>query len=241
MGADMLIAAIAVPADRSQPLDFDAGRGLIQAITDAALFEFDDPESQLEDLVDDFDPAVHLDADGSPTLDVAKGAGERIIDELQKALDSRDTTFITVAGYRIYVSGGLSWGDAPTEAADAIWHAYHLPKIALRTMGFIPDYTRPLSRTNGNPGPITDTDVVDAIALGLGTKSEWSSDELEWIPQLIDRRRPGIIGEEPADALKAFRELTSSDPLTCNFLIQYVSEDADEPEDDQDDAEDNDS
>lgn len=45
MGADMLIAAIAVPADRDRPLDFDAGRRLLETVTHAGDFCFDDPES----------------------------------------------------------------------------------------------------------------------------------------------------------------------------------------------------
>lgn len=50
MGADILIAAIAVPADRDRPLDFDAGRRLLETVTHAGDFCLDDPESVLENL-----------------------------------------------------------------------------------------------------------------------------------------------------------------------------------------------
>ena len=228
MGADMIIATIAVPADRAEPLDFDRGRRLIEEITDVAQFEFDDPEYQLEDVVDDSTRAFTSAPTGLPTLATAQQAGLKIVDALKKALQSRETTFIEVAGYSIYIAGGLSWGDAPSEAAEALWNAYHLPAAVLEAIGFIVDHSEPLSRRNGNPGPVTDTDVVDAIALGLGTKSEWSSDELEWIPQLISSVRNDIIGEDPPGALKAFRDQTGSDPLECNFLNGYIGGEATE-------------
>lgn len=235
MSADMTIATIAVPADREQPIAFESGRLMIEMISDADPFAFDNPESQLEELVDDFDPDLHLDADGSPILEVAKQVGRRIVDALEEALDSRETTFITVAGYRIYVSGGASWGDAPTEAADAIWHAYHLPESVLRAMGFIPDYTRPLSRTNGNPGPVTDTDVIDAIALGLGTKPEWSgADELEWIADTVGAVRPHPGDRDPVEYREEFIEHHSFDPINDNFLNGFVSEEAVEDRGDTD-------
>ncbi|MGI8306965.1 hypothetical protein [Saccharopolyspora hattusasensis] len=229
MGAGMLTATIAAPADRAEPLDFDRGRRMIDEIADVALFEFGDPESQLEQLVDDFDPDVHLDDDGLPSLDLTKQVGQEIVDALEEALDSRETSFITVAGYKVYISGGPSSGDTPTDAADAIWNAYYLPDAVLRAMGFIPDYTRPLSRTNGNPGHVTDTDVVNAIALGLGTKSKRSgADELEWIADTIGAVRPHPGDRDPREYHEEFTEQHGFDPADATFLNGYVSEEVHE-------------
>jgi hypothetical protein len=233
MGANMLTATIAVPADREEPPAFEHGRRMIKEVTDVGLFVFDDPESQLEELIDGFDPDVHLDADGSPTLEVAQKASLKIIDALEKALDSSEASTITVAGYQMHVSGGLSWGDAPTEAADAIWNAYHLPEKVLRVMGFIPDYSKALSRTNGNPGHVTDTDIVDAIALGLGTKPVWSgADELEWIANTVGKVRPHPGDRNPREYHEEFTEQHDFDPIQDNFLTGYVSEYNDEEQED---------
>lgn len=233
MGANMLTATIAVPADREEPPAFEHGRRMIKEVTDVGLFVFDDPESQLEELIDGFDPVVHLDADGSPTLEVAQKASLKIIDALEKALDSSEASTITVAGYLMHVSGGLSWGDAPTEAADAIWNAYHLPEKVLRVMGFIPDYSKALSRTNGNLGHVTDTDIVDAIALGLGTKPVWSgADELEWIANTVGKVHPHPEDRNPREYHEEFTERHDFDPIQDNFLTGYVSEYNDEEQED---------
>ncbi|MFJ6157317.1 hypothetical protein ACIQF8_03410 [Pseudarthrobacter sp. NPDC092184] len=168
---------------------------------------------------------MHLDAEGEPSPEVIKRVGRRVIDELEEALNSSETDTIEVAGYRLYLSGGLSSGDSPTDAADAIWHAHHLPVTVLLAMGFIPDCRRPLSRTNGNPGPVTDTDIVDAIALGLGTKPEWSgADELEWIANAIGSVRPHPGDRDPAEYHAEFTEQHGFDPVDDNFLIGYVSQ-----------------
>ncbi|MDP9903160.1 hypothetical protein [Arthrobacter bambusae] len=228
MGSSMLTATIAVPADREQPPAFDEGRRMIKKIIDDGLFLFDDLESPLEEileeLIEDFDPNVHLDADGSPTLEIAKTASLQIIDALENALNSPETDTINVPGYLIHVSGGLSTGDAPTEAADAIWNAYYLSEIVLRAMGFIPDYSKPLSRTNGNLGHVTDTDVIDAIALGPGTKPKWSgADELVWIADTIGFVRPHPGDRGPRDYRKEFTERHDFDPVQDNFLTGYIN------------------
>lgn len=228
MGADMFTASIAVPASRTEPVDFTLGRRLLGQIKDANQFHFEDPEAALGELLNDFDPGFHLNAKGQPTLEAAKQAGKAVIDALEEALASRETTSIIVAGYTIHISGGLSAGDAPTEAAVAIRNAYKLPDSVLLAMGFIPDFKQPLSEKNGHKSGLTDTDVVDAIALGLGTKPEWSgADTLEWIADTIGKVRTHPGDAVPAEYLRDFTERYEFNPLNSNFLIKYVAEEAD--------------
>jgi hypothetical protein len=224
MGADMLIATIAAPADREAPIDFDRGRRVLERCSDVQAFEFNDPEQQLVELVEGFDAHVHLDADGEPTLEAVRAAGLRVVDRLAEALDSRETTTIGVAGYCLYLSGGLSGGDAPTDAAQAIWDARILPPDVLLAMGFVPDHRKALSRTNGSTGPVTDTDVVDTIALMLGTSPEWTgAQDLERIADIIGavRPHPGNLG--PFEYRREFADLRCFDPLDDGLLSEYVS------------------
>ncbi|MNY75788.1 hypothetical protein D3C86_2151680 [compost metagenome] len=76
---------------------------------------------------------------------------------------------------------------------------------------------------------MTDTDVVDAIALGLGTKPEWSgADELEWIANTIGKVRPHPGDRDPREYHEEFIEQHDFDPIQDNFLTGYVSEYNDE-------------
>ncbi|PUB32494.1 hypothetical protein C8K30_1011020 [Promicromonospora sp. AC04] len=228
MSSSMLIGTLAVPADRIEPPDFDHGRRTLEETDDVSQFTFDDPDNEIRDLLPDLHHTVEVTDDhGQPILAYAQQAGAAIIDSLEEALASNQTSFLVVAGYEIYFSAGRSWGGAPTDAADAMWDADKLPEPVLLAMGFIRDYSKPLARKNGNPGHVTDTDVVDAIALGLGTQPQWSgADELQWIADAVGavRERPGST--EPAQYLRAFTEQHAFDPTSSDFLAQYVSHDA---------------
>ena len=233
MSSAMLIGTLAVPADRTEPPDFDRGRQMLEEIDDVSQFSFDEPAVEIHDLLPDLDPdAQVVDEQGQLFLRYAKQAGAAIIDSLEESLASNQTSFLVVAGYEIFFSAGRSWGDAPTDAADAMWNADKLPEPVLLAMGFIPDYSKPLARKNGNPGHISDTDIVDAIALGLGTKSEWSgADELKWIAEVIGAARAEPGAPTPAQYLREFTEQHEFDPTTDNFLTQYVSQEADADDD----------
>lgn len=237
MSADFLTAAIAAPATRTTPIAFRAGRDRLKNVTDPSLFNFGDPITEIDALLPDLDPDVEVtDEDGVPLLAYAQRAGAAIIDHLQEALtDSQEVNAITIADYDLFITGGMSWGDEPTDAFRAITDAYKLPTQVLLAMGFIPDYTQPLARKNGSPGHVTDTDIIDAIALGLGTQSDWSGgDCLEWIANLIGavRDHPGDADSDPAGYLARWRDRFDFDPLTSNFLEQYVDDEATEAEDD---------
>ncbi|MEU0942481.1 hypothetical protein ABZ379_06745 [Streptomyces canus] len=228
MGASMLTATIAFPAESTEPPNFDRGRQLLEAITDASLFTFDEPEVELEELLPDLDGESDLvDENGEVLIEYARRAGLVIINNLEKALDSRETTYLTVADYRLYISGGLANGDTPTNATQAIWDAYKLPESVLLAMGFIPDYEQPFAHANsrGASVPLTDTDVVDAIALGLGTSPEWpGTDTLKWIAEAIGKVRDEPGNAEPVVYLKRWSERYGFDPLSSQFLSVYIVE-----------------
>ncbi|WP_405824590.1 hypothetical protein OG705_30140 [Streptomyces sp. NBC_00838] len=224
----MLTATIAAPTGSAEPPNFDRGRQVLEEIQDPSLFNFDEPKDELQKLLPDLGDEVDLVGDdGEPLLEYARLAGLAILDDLEEALDSRETTFLTVAGYKIYLSGGLSHGDSPTETADAIWNAYKLPASVLCGVGFVPDYVKPLSRANGsgNHAPLTDTDVVDAIALGLGTSPDWSGEHtLAWIADVIGKVRNHPGGRDPSEYQAEFTEEHVVEPLDDSFLAMYVGE-----------------
>ncbi|MBD0673929.1 hypothetical protein [Streptomyces sp. CBMA156] len=228
MGTSMLIAAIAFPAEHTEPPNFDRGRQLLERIEDPTLFNFDDSQIELELLLTGLDSEADLvGEDGVVLIEYARRAGLAIIGNLEKALESRETTCLTAAYYRIYISGGLTNGGCPTNAAQAIWNAYKLPESVLLAMGFAPDHELPLSRANGSGDhtPLTDTDVVDAIALGIGTSPDWSgADTLEWIADVIGKVRSHPGGCDPREYQGEFTEKHAVDPLDDSFLAMYVSE-----------------
>ena len=140
MSADMLIATIPLRPDFTAP-DFAAGRTALSAVEDPTLFDYQDPESDITKLIDP--PAEDIDLfehDTEPymlKIEWAKKLGAVVIDALEQAFtsDSNDIDRIT-SGHRVtYYSGGLSWGDAPTEAAQAMWDVSALPIEVQHAMG----------------------------------------------------------------------------------------------------------
>lgn len=230
MGADMIIASIAIPVEQSLP-DFEKGRRALEGVTDPTSFSLDDygePGDIGLELIPGYDPEADPGDDGWPTLETLKRVGRIIVDALEEVISvyGREVTALDVAGYRLFLSGGPSYGDAPTEAAAAIWRIGVLPPDVRRAMGVV-DKSRRLSRLDGSTGPLTDTDVVDAIALGLGTKSQWSgADELEWIAEVVGRVRPHPGNSDPRPYRAAFAAQRGGDPLRDLFLNTCVGEEA---------------
>lgn len=222
MGADMFVAAIAEPANRTEPLDFSGGREVLDQFTtvDPRVWDFE----LLDEVFDTFGVADD-EAPWPPPVELAIHVGRQVIDDLADAVKSRLTTTLEVAGYRLHLSGGQSHGDTPTDEAEAIWHAYCLPDQVLQAIGFVPDSTKPLSRTNGNPGPVTDTDVVDALALGLGTRRLWNGgDALEWITDTLGHVRTHPGGQDPREYVANFAAENDFDPTGDNYLAGYIDD-----------------
>ncbi|MFK0179677.1 hypothetical protein ACIQVR_27325 [Streptomyces xanthochromogenes] len=234
MATSMLVGTIAVPAASTESPNFDRGRELLKEVEDPSLYTFDDPEGDLKELLPDLSVEPDLvDKDGEVPIGYARRAGLAIIDNLEEALDSHETTLLTVADYWIYLSGGLSHGGTPTTATKAIWDAHKLPESVLFAMGFTPDYELSLSRANshGVSTSLTDTDVVDAIALRLGTSPEWSGDTLTWIADTIGKVRKHPGGRDPREYRLQFAEEHAFDPREDSFLAQYINEGADDEAD----------
>lgn len=100
MGADMLIAALVLPVGRRP--DFAAAHRDVDTVAAADVAvrgEFHD-----------------LDLDTEQGLQALRADLHRRLDELEQALDGREFNWITVRGANVYVTGGLSWGDSPTQA-----------------------------------------------------------------------------------------------------------------------------
>ena len=140
MSADMLIATIPLRPDFTAP-DFAAGRTALSAVEDPTLFDYQDPESDITKLIDlpaeDIDLFEHDSEPYMLKIEWAKKLGAVVIDALEQAFtsDSNDIDRIT-SGHRVtYYSGGLSWGDAPTEAAQAMWDVSALPIEVQHAMG----------------------------------------------------------------------------------------------------------
>ena len=144
MSADMLIATIPLRPDFTAP-DFAAGRTALSAVEDPTLFDYQDPESDITKFIDlpaeDIDLFEHDTEPYMLKIEWAKKLGAVVIDALEQAFtsDSNDIDRIT-SGHRVtYYSGGLSWGDAPTEAAQAMWDVSALPIEVRHAMGIAVD------------------------------------------------------------------------------------------------------
>lgn len=166
MSAVMLTVTLAAPTSRTEPLDFDAGRRALTEITDPASFTFQDFWATAENTLDDLDPNIDpIDENGRPVLELALRVGQKIVDALAEAFGGEEPgaeiDYRDIAGYRLYISGGLSWGDAPTDATQAFWDAQELPESVLHAIGFVTDTSKPLFQ-NGDPsGKPADSDVDD--------------------------------------------------------------------------------
>src|SRR5699024_2868428 len=124
---------------------FDAGRAAVAEIDDVDLFTFGDPEMEIDELLGNLDPDVEVvDETGRPLLTYVRAAGIAVIDELEEPLRSEEVNSIIVAGYEIFIAGGMSFGDVPSDATGRLCNADTLPESVLQAMGFITDPPRPL-------------------------------------------------------------------------------------------------
>lgn len=106
MGADMLHAALVIKHGRLP--DFEAGRAAIERLS---VTEIENPD-EFTDLPD---------PETEAGLIALRTELRRCLDELEKAFDhGREFSWEEVRGATVYITGGLSWGDSPTEAFELI-------------------------------------------------------------------------------------------------------------------------
>jgi len=55
-----------------------------------------------------------------PTVDEYKQYLYDLVDELRKAWGARDTAFLQYGDQRVFLTGGMSWGDSPGETFDLL-------------------------------------------------------------------------------------------------------------------------
>ncbi len=104
MSADFLLAALVIDSDRRP--DFVAGRVAI------AKLGSDDVEQPEEFL--DHDPEM---SEGMAAIRAALGGD---LTNLERAFGGREVDLIEVRGATVYITGGMSYGDAPTELFETI-------------------------------------------------------------------------------------------------------------------------
>lgn len=104
MGADLLIADIAIETDK-QP-DWKAGRRWIR-------------ETPAKEIRKATRHAFYNSRGEEPeTVAEIRTWLRDVVSEVQAAIENeyRDCTWITVPGWTIYLTGGMSWGDNPSES-----------------------------------------------------------------------------------------------------------------------------
>jgi hypothetical protein len=221
MGADMFAAYIASLPNAN--LDWDAGTAALNTVADPA--EFDWEPDDLEELLGADDDVRDQPSFDTSDLTTLKAYGLRVLTKLKRALEGRGTTELTIGGYCIYLTGGLSWGDEPSDEYGVICASGGLPDSVLKAIGFCTKPWAPPSRRAGAQGDLTDTDIVDAIALGLGTKTNWQGrDELTWIADAIGKVRPHPHDADPVEYYEVFVGQSGFDPLEDGFLGRHVGE-----------------
>lgn len=126
MGADMCIMSIC-----SKP-NIDLNKAQEQMV--ARLKERGgltaEEESQVEDEYgySDFDTA----------------GAEETIKEFCSCIGDRDTAELNFPERTIYLTGGMSWGDDPTDSYDKFMRFSYLPADILEAGGFINEYVHPV-------------------------------------------------------------------------------------------------
>jgi hypothetical protein len=120
MGADLLITALVIDQDRAP--DFDAAHAAINSVS-AEQVEFPDEFW-------DHDPET------DSGLDAIRHELRASLSDLEASLQqSRELASLSIRGATIYLTGGLSSGDAPTELFETISRLWAVPAV-LAAAGF---------------------------------------------------------------------------------------------------------
>lgn len=126
MGADLTIGIIPLNNKIKPETAMDKCLKALEKFTDKkALLEwYEEAIGRAED-VNDFPQRLGK----GPSLSTIKEAAKHVIDETFEAIIGhyRDTTSITIKGVDVYLTGGMSYGDAPSETYEVWDKFYRLP------------------------------------------------------------------------------------------------------------------
>jgi len=120
MGADMLMAALVI--GRGRLPDFDAAQVAIDSVRAS---DIEEPDEFLDE-----------DAASEVGLEAIRFQLRDSLSELEAAFqESRELAWFELRGATVYLTGGLSNGDSPTELFETIRRLYAVPAI-LAAAGF---------------------------------------------------------------------------------------------------------
>lgn len=111
MGADLIISAVAMRRDREE--DQEGARRWIDRQTYASLAARKDSCYEVETLLEDAEEAANTEADRDEAV---RAALRSLLDEWNAAPSWRDVGQLTFGEWNILLTGGMSWGDDPTES-----------------------------------------------------------------------------------------------------------------------------
>jgi hypothetical protein len=120
MGADLLITALVI--DQGRTPDFAAAHASIDSVTSDRV--------ELPDEFWDHDPET------DEGIDAIRDELRASLSDLEAALkQSRELTWLQTRGATVYLTGGLSFGDAPTELFETSSRLWAVP-VVLAAAGF---------------------------------------------------------------------------------------------------------
>ncbi len=138
MGADLLMAVLTLENDGRDP-DFGAAHEELKRIT---LRRIKDSNISLEDAYPDCplsEAKMRFEAGDIEGAEVEVDDGGifscdkiiRYLDTLEEAYagGARDSMFITIGHLRVFITGGMSWGDSPSDTFEAISSLQQIPEI----------------------------------------------------------------------------------------------------------------
>lgn len=138
MGADLVMEFIVLPENGYDTREMkDAAYAAIQETTTSDYAQLADQRGgyDQDDEESDDDYLTRLQT-------LARG----LVDSLIEILDNggRDVcNYLTIAGFEIWASGGMSWGDEPTAAASTFGDVHLLPDNVTRALGIPYDVSTP--------------------------------------------------------------------------------------------------
>jgi hypothetical protein len=114
VGADLLITALVIETGRTP--DFETARAAIETVSSSQV--------EIPDEFWDHDP--YTDAG----LDAIRSQLRDSLSELEAALQqSRELASFGLRGATVYLTGGMSWGDSPTELFETFSRLWAVPAV----------------------------------------------------------------------------------------------------------------